>query len=306
MAEGGAAVEFFAEVDGERIDGTDAVVVDHLPTHQAVGLSAGYGGQLCRVEGLHQRCAYDSQDDKGGATQCRMAQEGAEAAVLVDQQPEHGEEKQPIAHVGEQNTVGVVGHGEDSAFEVVIVGRLVEAVALPPPDAVHRHHHRLRTTDTKPTLVVAWGVGAGIVLDAEVGERHFKRERVHLPPVVKEGARGFALAQMKHPARRGEGSGERPGENDEKSRVKQQRRRAPPQAFAHDEPRAGDSKRCPKEAKGEAVVDVCVGDGRTEAVLDKSGDDQDGHHHDDEEEGKFRKRGSFHSCGEQWRCTPFQ
>ena len=240
---------------------------------------------------------------KGCATQSRVAQEGAKRTAARQQRPEQRHKQQSIAHIGEENAPRVVVKAEHTSLSVGVVGGLIDAPAVNFCDMVHRHHIIL-PLHTQTTLIVRRRLRARIVMHRELRELYVKRQATHVVVVGQKEMCRFAHAQMQTPIDRTESGAQGADQNHHKRGVQREGMQSVPQATAFDHPRPGDHNGRPQQTEAHRGVESGVGSCTSPHVLGDGGCNEHHHLHRKEEEREFRKDGRFH-CGDRLRrCTP--
>ena len=207
-----------------------------------------------------------------------------ERRVLLEEEPDHRQEQQEVARIGDAHAPGVVAHREDAAQAIFVIISLIEAVAAVLGDVVHRDPDRIsfgEKGDVGPVVERT----AGPLVEGQ------RRRRLVVQFI---GRRRLSFAQVDAAARAEKERNQRPRQDDDEADVKAQG----PQPFGrsrlHQVNQPGYGCDGPKDNEQRTVVEPLESHGRPVQPFDDGG----GHHHRDEDRRRAKGQilaSSFHA-----------
>ena len=293
---GSPAIHFEQKLLAHGAHGCHAAVPHHLLTLHHGRLVPGYAGQwpgcLCRhAQQGHQQ---HKHRPPGGAP------------LPGPRDEHHTQSQQRIACIGDGRAPWVVGDGEDAATPVLVVGTLVDTVALQVSYAVHRHPHLpLRGVQGDEAHIVLGRRGAWVALHTEAVEPERAGQGTQ-PVALHVLARRFALAQMQHSVVAGERGDKGSQQDDQQAQVQtEDTHGASPQVSLYDKVQSRCRRGEPQQAEPPRAIDHLMGHGSAPGSLHQSGG---GHGHSRKPQGQkgheSKNPGSQRCLFALLRCTP--
>ena len=238
---------------------------------------------LFQVPGTGRRSVHgrERQEKRHGRRHGRDPLERSpEGRVLLEEEPNHRQEQDEIAGIGDAHAPGVMAHGQDAALPVLVVIGLVKAVAPVLGDVVHGNRNRL-TFGEKGDFgtIVGRHLGTVVVLDGELVQPDAERKFVHRLVLEFEGPFRLPFPEMDHPGFAEDIRHERTEEDHDEAHVQGHRDHPLGRSVQDqvDQPRHGRHR--PEGDEQRIVVKHVKGNGRAFEFLDDGG----GHHHHDED-----------------------